>query len=261
MLVGCLAVLGIVLVVAIIGTIFVARSYRAWIANGIQQATDAALVKMQIEDQEQTEVMAHVQTLLDKYTAKEIDNAQFFGVFEKLVESPLVAAALVGGIDKLYFGQSGLSDEEKADARLQLRRYANGLFDEDISPDSVETVLASVSTTTPDDNDIRIQYQTGPAGTTEFALRSADEVSDDDLRELVAAARTKADEEGVETNPAEIDISDTLGIALAEALGEDPNEWVPNADRLLEQGEPADEALSDDSSTQPDTGPGSDDGP
>lgn len=239
MLIGCLTVMGIVLVVLIVGTVFVVRSYRGWIAKGVREASSAALVEMQLDDQEQAEVMGHVQVLLDKYTAKDIDNAQFFGVFEKLVESPLVAAAMVGGIDRLYFGQSGLSDEEKAGARVQLRRYANGLFEKDISPDSVETVLASVSTTTPDDNDIRIQYQTGPSGTTEYALRSADEVSDEDLRELIRAAGAKADEAGVEANPGEIDISDTVGIAIAEALGEDPEAWVPGAERLLGQDEPS----------------------
>lgn len=239
MLIGCLTVMGIVLVVLIVGTVFVVRSYRGWIAKGVREASSAALVEMQLDDQEQAEVMGHVQVLLDKYTAKDIDNAQFFGVFEKLVESPLVAAAMVGGIDRLYFGQSGLSDEEKAGARVQLRRYANGLFEKDISPDSVEVVLASVSTTMPDDNDIRIQYQTGPSGTTEYALRSADEVSDEDLRELIRAAGAKADEAGVEANPGEIDISDTVGIAIAEALGEDPEAWVPGAERLLGQDEPS----------------------
>ena len=259
MLVGCLAVLGVVVLIIVIGTIFVVRSYRGWIAGGVEKATDAVLVEMQLDDQEQTEIMAHVTTLLDKYTSKEIDNEEFFGVFAKLVESPLVAAAMVGGIDKLYFAKSDLSDDEKAAARVQLRRYANGLFEKQIDKDSIEVVLASVSTTTPDDDDIRLQYQAGPNGTTEYALRSPDQVSDDDLRELVAAAQAKADEAGVEANPPEIDISDTLGIAIAEALGEDPSQWVPNADQLLEApSEPVEQTPIEDEETDDSAG---DDGP
>lgn len=247
MLVGCLSVLAIVIVIVAVATIFVIRSYRGWIAGGIEKAADAVLVEMQIDDTEQAEIMVHMTTLLDKYRSKEIDNEEFFGVFGKLVESPLVASALVGGIDKLYFAESELSDEEKIDARVQLRRFANGLFEEQIDPSQVEAVLESVSTTTPDDNDIVLQYQTGPGGSTQFALRSADEVSDDDLRELIAQAKTKADEAGVEENTPEIDISDTLGIAIAEALGEDPTLWVPNAHEMLDAPiEPVEQVPTDD---------------
>lgn len=233
LLVGCLTVLAVVLVIIIIGTIFVVRSYRGWIASGIEKATDAALVEMQIDDQEQTEIMAHISTLLDKYRTKDIDNAELFGVFAELVESPLVSAGLLTVVDNMYFKDSGLSDEEKAAAKVQLRRYAYGLQSKEISNDSIEEVLASISTTNPDDNDLRLQYQTGANGTTEYALRSADEVSDDDLRALVLAASVKADEAEVEANPPEIDVSDTLGIAIAQALGEDPSEWVPNAQELI----------------------------
>lgn len=236
MLVGCLSVLAVVLVLAIIATIFVMRSYRGWIATGIEKAVDTALIEMQIDDAEQSEIQVHVQTLMTKYTSKQISNEQLGEVFETLIESPLVAAAVLGGIDKLYFVDSELSDEEKAAARVQLRRYANGLFDETIDPNTLETVLASVSTSNPDDNDIVIQHQFGSNGTSQYALRSADEVSDDELRELVAQAQAKADEAGIEANPPEVDLSDTLGVALAQALGEDPTLWVPG---YIEPSEPA----------------------
>ena len=259
LLVGCLAVLGVVVVLAIIATIFVVRSYRGWVAKGIDSTASAMLVEMQIDDQESSEIMAHIQTLLTKYTSKEINNEEFFGVFGELVQSPLVAAAALGVIEKMYFDESGLSDEEKATAHQQLQRYASGLFEKQIEPDSLETVLASISTNTPDSDDIVIHHQTGPGGMNQLALRSADEVSDDDLRELVAQAQAAADEAGIEANPAEIDLSDTLGIAIATAIGEDPSEWVPNADDLLEPGDPVEQTpVDDDEPTDDTTG---DDGP
>jgi hypothetical protein len=262
LLFGCLAVLGVLVLIAVIATVFVMRSYRGWVASGVEGAVEAVLVEMQIEEQEQGEIMGHVQTLMTKYTSKEISNEQLARVAEKLVDSPLVAASMVGVIDKLYFAQSGLSDEEKAEARLQLRRYSNGLFDEVISADSVEMVLASVSTNTPDGNDIVLQYQAGPGGGTQFALRSQDEVSDDDLRELVAQAQAKADEAGVESNPAEIDLSDTLGIAIAEALGEDPTLWVPSADELLDEGDQVEQTpIDDEGNDLPEDEPAEEDGP
>ncbi len=227
LLVGCLSVLAVVIVLAIIATVFVVRSYRGWVATGIEKTVNAAMVEMKIDDDEQSEISVHVQTLMAKYTSKEISNGQLAMVFEKLVESPLVAASLLGGIDRLYFTQSELSDEEKAAARVQLRRYANGLFDETIDPDTLESVLASVTTDNPDENDIVIQHSFGGNGASTYALRSADEVSTEDLQTMIAAAQANADQAGVEANPAEVDLSDTLGIAIAQALNEDPQEWVP----------------------------------
>ena len=95
-----------------------------------------------------------------------------------------------------------------------------------IDPSTLDTVLASISTNTPDGNDIQLNFQVNSAGTSQFALRSADEVSDDELREVFAQAKAKADETGIADVPQEIDLSDALGVAIAEALGEDPSDWV-----------------------------------
>ena len=227
LLVGCLSVLGVLLVIAIIATVFVVRSYRGWIATGVESSVDAVLVEMQLDDAEQGEVMGHVNTLMTRYKDKEIGLEELGRVFESIVESPLVGAAIIGGIDKLYLAQSDLSDEEKMAGRLQLARYAQGLREKSIDPETLDAVLTSVSTTTPDSDDIQLQFQQGPTGSKRLALRSADEVSDDDLRGVFQEAMTFADEAGVETTPAPIDISDELGVAIANALGEDPTVWVP----------------------------------
>ncbi len=227
MLVGCLTVLGIVILIVIIATVFVVRSYRGWISTGIEKSVDAALVEMQLEEGERGEIMGHVNTLMTRYESKEIGLEELGRVLESIAESPLLGAALIGGVDALYLSESTLSDEEKAEGRVQLARYAQGLRAKSIDSETLEEVLASVSTTTPDENDIQLQYEQGPMGSSRFALRSADEVSDDDLRAVFAEARAKADEAEIEAVPEEIDISDTLGVAIANALGEDPSAWVP----------------------------------
>lgn len=260
LLVGCLAVIGLIVVLGIIATVFVMRSYRGWIATGIEKGVDTTLVELEIDDSEQEQIKGHVTTLLEKYKTKQIDNKQFFGVFEKLVNSPLVAAAMVGAIDKLYIDESGLSDDEKALAAVQLRRYAMGLSQKDISANTLESVLASVSTDSPDDNDIRLQYQAGPGGTTEYALRSQDEVSDDDLRELIAQATAEADKAGIEPNPHEIDLSDTIGVAMANALGEDPADWVPGYELPAPPAEDDEADADTDPTTEPEE-PADDEGP
>jgi hypothetical protein len=256
MLVGCLTVLGIVLVILIIATIFVMRSYRGWIATGIEKSVDAALVEMQLDDAEQGEVMAHVNTLMTRYKDKEIGLEDLGGVLASIAESPLIGVAIIGVMDAVYFSESGLSEEEQAEGRLQLGRYAQGLREQTIDLDTLETVLDSVSTTTPDSDDIQINIPDA----LNISLRSSDEVSDDDLRAVIEQAKAQADEAGIAEVPEEIDISDTLGIAIADALGEDPGEWVTGyvlpAPEV--ETEPVDDGAPDDAGNED---PVEDDGP
>lgn len=223
LLVGCLTALGIFLIVVIIATVFVIRMWRGWAAGWMESGIETALVEMKIDDAEQAEIMGHVSTLMTRFKDKEIGFEELALIAESIAESPLLGAAIVGGVDAMYFKESGLSEEEKAEGRVQLARYAQGLREKSIDPDTLDSVLKSVSTSTPDSNDIQINVPEK----LNIILRSADEVSDDDLREVIAQARAKSDEAGIGEVPEEIDISDTLGVAIANALGEDPSDWVP----------------------------------
>ncbi len=223
MLVGCLTVLGIALIVVIIATVFVIRMWRGWAAGWMESGIETALVEMKIDDAEQGEIMAHVNTLMTQFKDKEIGFEELVLVVESIAESPLLGSAIIGGVDAMYFKDSGLSEEEKAEGRLQLARYAQGLREKSIDPDTLESVLDSVSTATPDGDDIQINVPEK----LNITLRSADEVSDDDLREVIAQAKAKADEAAIHEIPEEVDISDALGIAIANALGDDPADWVP----------------------------------
>jgi hypothetical protein len=223
LLVGCLTALGIFLIVVIIATVFVIRMWRGWAAGWMESGIETALVEMKIDDAEQAEIMGHVSTLMTRFKDKEIGFEELALIAESIAESPLLGAAIVGGVDAMYFKESGLSEEEKAEGRVQLARYAQGLREKSIDPDTLDSVLKSVSTSTPDSNDIQINVPEK----LNIILRSADEVSDDDLREVIAQAKAKSDEAGIGEVPEEIDISDTLGVAIANALGEDPSDWVP----------------------------------
>ncbi len=185
LLVGCLTALGIFLIVVIIATVFVIRMWRGWAAGWMESGLETALIEMKIDDAEQGEIMGHVNTLMTRFKDKEIGFEELALVVESIAESPLVGAAIVGGVDAMYFKESGLSEEEKTEGRVQLARYAQGLREKSIDPDTLESVLDSVSTATPDGDDIQINVPEK----LNITLRSADEVSDDDLREVIAQAR------------------------------------------------------------------------
>lgn len=220
LLVGCGVVLLIFVILAGIGIFVVATKWRGWTASTSTKMVDTMLTKAQIDPVEHDEIMVHVHSMMERFENKEITLEQMGLIVQELAESPVIPAALVIAIDKLYITTSGLPEEEQHQARIDLTRFTQGLFEESIDPNSINEVLEPVVTNTPDENDIRLNLKLDENGSTITALRSADEVSDEELRTLIATAKAKADEAEIGENPPQIDLSDEIGKAIATALGE-----------------------------------------
>ena len=220
LLVGCGVVILIFIILAGIGTYFVVSNLRTWTAEASTSAIDKMLAEAKIDPAEHAEIMVHVDNLMERFVEGEVEWSQFGNIADELMHSPVIPAALVIGLDQLYFAKSGLPPEEQAQARIELARYTQGLFDESLPPNSVNDVLAPVVTNTPDSDDIKLNMKLDENGRTITALRSADEVSDEDLRTLIATAKAKADEVGITETPEQIDLSDEIGRAIGVALGE-----------------------------------------
>lgn len=226
-LVGCLVALGIFLVIVITGVIYVAMTWRTYAADWTVGGITKALESSPIDETERVEIIAHIDTLMTRFKNKKVTLNELGNVIEKLSVSPVMTAAIVMGADEYYIANSDLSDEEKVQGRIDLARFSYGLFDESIDPKVIQDVLAPIETNTPDDNDIVLNIQIDSTGRTTNALRSADEVSADDLRLLIANAKEQADLAGVAQNPQPIDLSNEVAIAIANALGDDPMDWLP----------------------------------
>ncbi len=226
-LVGCLVALGIAAVIAIVGTVFVINSWRGWVSGMTTSGLTAVLEEAPIEESERLEIVTHIETLMTRFEEKEVTIDELGHVVENLLGSPLLPAGIVMGADSLYIAQSEMDDAEKAQARIELARFSKGIFDETIDPNAIQDVIAPIETNTPDENDIVLNFQVSSDGQTTNALRSADEVSIEDLRLLIANAKAKADEAGVAAVPEKIDLSNEVAIAIADALNDDPSNWLP----------------------------------
>lgn len=229
LLVGCGVVLAILVILAAIGGFIVATNWRSWTASTSTKMIDSMLTEAQIDPAEHAEIMVHINSVMERFENKEITVEQIGRIVEELAESPVIPAALVIGLDKLYITSSGLPEEERAQARIDLTRFTQGLFDETIEPKAIDEVLEPVITNTPDKDDIKLNLKLDENGRTITALRSADEVSDEELRTLIATAKAKADEAGVGLAPPPVDLSDEIERAIGIALGEiTPEPSEPN---------------------------------
>jgi hypothetical protein len=192
-LIGCLIVLGIAMVIAIVLGIWVARSFRGWAADFGSQAINQQIDASDLPAQEKVEVKEQVDRVKRAFADGSIPMKKAGEIIQKLMESPLMPTLVVAAVDKQYFDKSGLSNDEKAEGRITLKRFARGAVDKKIDEKGVDAVMGHVA-------------DRGSNGGWELRQR----VSDADLKAALAEAKAKADEAGVAAQPGEIDPSDEL---------------------------------------------------
>jgi len=228
-LVGCLIAIAVVVLLLIAGGIFVMLNWRGWTASGMSSLLTKGLDQTQISQVEKDEIIAHIDTLMTRFKDKDVTLEQLGNVVEEIAQSPLLPAAMVMSADAIYIENSDLDQAEKDQGKVELLRFAQGLFDETIEPEAFNDILEPISTNSPDENDIvlNISFDANGQTSSTYAIRSADEVTSEDLRALIANAKAKADEAEITETPTPIDLSNEIAIAIASALGEDPVLWLP----------------------------------
>ena len=125
-------------------------------------------------------------------------------IFENLANCPALTIGLVIQFEQSYVVPSGLSSAEKLAADIDLNRLARGLSEGKIGWQIVETILAGISDVDGD-------------GT--HQLKAPADVSDVEIRDVLAAVKNAADEAGISKMKVEIDISNEFRKSVEQALG------------------------------------------
>ena len=119
-LIGCLAVLGVMMLILIIGGIWVARNLRGWAADFGSQAVNQGIDSSDLPPQEKGEVKVQVERVATAIRDGRISMEQAGTIMQKVMESPLMPSLVVAAVDKHYFERSGLSADEKAEGLFSL---------------------------------------------------------------------------------------------------------------------------------------------
>lgn len=200
-LIGCLVVLGVLLVFAVVIGIWVGKNWRGWFADFGSEAVKQGIKSSDLPPQEKVEVMEQVERVAKAIRDGRISMEQAVTIGEKLMESPLMPSLVVVAVEKQYFDESGLSDDEKAEGRKALRRFARGMVDKKIDQQGVDAVLSHVADRKADNS---------------WEPRS--KVSDAELRAALKEAKERADAAGIPEEPEEFDPSDEVRRIIDESL-------------------------------------------
>jgi len=202
-LIGCLGIFLVMLVLAVIGGFWISRHWRGWFADVGSQVINEGINSSDLPPQEKVEVKVQVERVAKAFREGQISNEQASAIVKKLMESPLMPLFVVMAVERHYFDRSKLSDEEKAEGRRSLKRFARGVFDKKIDEKGIDAVMAHVADRKPDG-----QWQ----------LRST--VSDDELRAALSEAKTQADAASIPEAPENVDPSDEVKRIIDEALNQ-----------------------------------------
>jgi hypothetical protein len=204
-LIGCLIIFVIMIVVAVLATIWVTHHWRGWASNlgssAIKQAVDAS----DLAQQQKQAIGELVDRVADAFSSGRLSVDQMGSIMEKLARSPLMTSIMVTAADKKYLARSGLSDAEKAAGRETIRRFASGAVEKKIDKAGIDAAMTHISDI---ERNGRVQ------------LRQT--VSDDELRAFLAEAKVQADKAGIPNEPPMIDAAAEFKRIVDEAINDNP---------------------------------------
>jgi len=200
-LAGCLVGFGIALLLLVLAGWWAMSNWKSWLVVGGTQAIEASIDASELPDEEKAELNAELKRLREGFGEGSISDKQMMQVAEALIQSPLMRIFVVTAVETHYVVNSGLDDEEKANARVALQRFASGIMSKKIGQDDLDAVLSHIA-----DRDA------------EGSLIIRQSVADEDLRAFLDAAAEKADAAGIPAEIEPVDPSDELKRIIDSAI-------------------------------------------
>lgn len=196
-LIGC----AVLLILGIVGGILVARNFERWAVAFLCYVAEEGVKAQNLPEDQKQRIIDQVRRLEDEHAKGNISREDLRELMTRIVESPLVAVGLVIVVEQGYLNKSGLPDEEKATAAISLRRFVQGVVDGDIDRDVVREVAAPMMR----------EGQPGQIKQT---------VTDEELRQFIAAAQREADQANVPAEPRVVDIASEVEKVIDGVLGQ-----------------------------------------
>lgn len=139
-LIGCLVVFGFCCLLCAGGGVYVYMNAATWVTTAARSALQALLQDSDLPQEEQTAMLREFDRVADAYKAGEITLEELGRIMEDLAESPVMALVMLKAIETKYLNPSGLSDEEKSDAKRTIVRVVRGVIEEKLTKDDMKRI-------------------------------------------------------------------------------------------------------------------------
>jgi hypothetical protein len=183
------------------GIYYVATNAKAIAANAVRDALIQSIQESDLRPEDKTAIVAQLNRVTDEFKAGRITVEDLGTIMTNLAESPLITLGMVYLIEEKYIKPSGLSQEEKDEARLTLQRAARGVFEKKISQQDLENISDQVSTRDAEGN-----------------RNLKEKISDEELRTFLADLKRLADDAAIPEEPYEVNVGAEFKKAVDQAL-------------------------------------------
>ena len=202
---GCLVALALVAILLVGGGLYLYFNFRSIVGGMIAGAVTETITASQLPDEQKQRLIARIEQLKDDFIANRVTYEQLGRIAERIADSPILPIGMVYFMEQQYVEPSGLSTQEKHDARRTLERVARGVYEKDISHDKLDQMIAPISTIDAEGN-----------------RELKEQVTDEELRAFLKNAKAEADAAEVPDEPFHVDLADELDKAIDGVLKNEP---------------------------------------
>ena len=200
---GCGVVALILVILLVIAGLLFWVYGKGWIANAMSTGLAALIEETALPAEEKQQMKEQVNRVTDAFKGDQLSWGELGQLIQQITNSPVMSTLVVSAVEKKYLNSSGLNDEEKEAGRQTLRRFVRGVIDQKINDQQVDAAMAHVADRQADG---------------QWKLRQ--QVSDEDVRKFLAAAKDAADKAEIPEEPEAIDPSDELKRIIDGALNQ-----------------------------------------
>jgi len=202
LLVGCLAVLGVVVLLAVVGGVIVSMNWRGWVSSGMNTTMKAVVAETNLPQDQVGRINTQVDQLTAAFEAGDLTLEDMGRVAEAVEGHPILPAGVLEYVESKQESVTGLSDEERAAGRLATQRLQRATIEQGLTFTDLEPILEPISQRDQDGDQIILQNPTVPQ-----------------LKLYAEEAAKKADELGVPVEPYDVDIAEQIERLINDTLG------------------------------------------
>lgn len=162
-----------------------------------RQVLTAVLEESGLPGEEQEAIMTQFDRVGDAYLAGDLPLQELGGMITDFAESPLMSMLLLYAVEATHLEESGLSEEEKTEARETFQRLFSGILNDQLEQAELEPLLRHVRQY-PDATDPGQKQQVKKSFT------------DEEIREFIAEAKQLCDDKSLPLEETNVKISDKM---------------------------------------------------
>ncbi|MFI4881161.1 MAG: hypothetical protein ACIAQU_01100 [Phycisphaerales bacterium JB064] len=228
LLVGCLAVLGVVAVLAVVGGVIVWMNWKGWTAAAMNAGMKAGVAESNLPAEQVGRINTQIDQLTAAFEAGDVTFEDLAKVAEAVEGHPILPAGVLEYVESKQASVQGLTDEERASGRLATQRLQRATIEQGLTFEDLEPILEPISQRDEDGDQVLLQNPTAPQ-----------------LKLYAEEAAKKADEFGIPSEPYDVDIAEQIERLINDTLGREVVSAPPAGGGAIDHGD-AGEALEAD---------------